>query len=90
MNVIDVMEDVTEINEEPEGETSPHLTPRLIYMLQLALHLGTTNNKEIALYLDCSEQTVKSNFRRISIVLHTKNRSESLLKAIRLGLVKIK
>jgi DNA-binding NarL/FixJ family response regulator len=77
-------------NEEPEGEKPFYLTPRLIYILQVALQLGTTNNKEIAEYLDCSEQTVKSNFRRIAVLLGSKNRSESLLTAIRLGLIHIK
>jgi DNA-binding NarL/FixJ family response regulator len=75
---------------ELKKDNSSYLTPRLIYILQVSLHLGTTNNKEIAMYLDCSEQTVKSNFRRIAVLLKSKNRSESLLTAIRLGLIKMK
>jgi DNA-binding NarL/FixJ family response regulator len=78
------------IVDQSEEDNLSYLTPKLIYILQISLHLGTTNNKEIAAYLDCSEQTVKSNFRRIAVLLKSKNRSESLLKAIRLGLIKMK
>jgi DNA-binding CsgD family transcriptional regulator len=76
-------------SKEMYDEEIAYLTPRLIYILQISLQLGTTNNKEIASYLDCSEQTVKSNFRRIAVLLKSKNRSESLLTAIRLGLIQM-
>jgi DNA-binding NarL/FixJ family response regulator len=63
------------------------LTPALRRLLETALRLETTNNKQLADALECKEETIKSGFRRLAVLLQTHNRSESLLKAIRHGWV---
>jgi DNA-binding NarL/FixJ family response regulator len=61
------------------------LTPALRQLLEASVTLGTTNNKVLAEYLFCSEETVKSGFRRISLTLDTHSRTETLLRAIMSG-----
>jgi DNA-binding NarL/FixJ family response regulator len=61
------------------------LTPALRQLLEASVVLGTTNNKVLAEYLFCSEETVKSGFRRISVTLDTHSRTETLLRAIMQG-----
>ena len=61
------------------------LTPALRHLLETSLYLGTTNNKTLADYLYCSEETIKSGFRRISVTLETHSRTETLLKAMSCG-----
>jgi DNA-binding NarL/FixJ family response regulator len=63
------------------------LTPALRQLLEASVTLGTTNNKVLAEYLFCSEETVKSGFRRISVTLNTHSRTETLLRAIMQGWV---
>jgi DNA-binding NarL/FixJ family response regulator len=63
------------------------LTPALRQLLEASVYLGTTNNKVLAEHLFCSEETVKSGFRRISLTLDTHSRTETLLKAITAGWV---
>jgi DNA-binding NarL/FixJ family response regulator len=66
-------------------QVEPKLTPALRRLLEMSLRLETTKNKQLALALECSEETIKSGFRRLAILLETHSRSESLLKAIRRG-----
>jgi DNA-binding NarL/FixJ family response regulator len=63
------------------------LTPALRQLIDASVYLGTTNNKVLAEHLICSEETVKSGFRRISVMLNTHSRTETLLKALTHGWV---
>lgn len=58
------------------------LTPALLHLLQDAVTLGTTNNKELANARGCPEETIKSMFYRINTSLGTHSRPEAILKAI--------
>lgn len=73
-----------------KGETDINPTPALLKLLATAIALETTNNRRLALKLECSEETVKSNFRRLATLLETHSRSETLLQAIARGWVKPK
>ena len=66
------------------------LTPGLLRLLQDAVALGTTNNKELARLHHCPEETVKSMFYRINMALNTHSRSEAVIKAIAHKWVQIK
>lgn len=66
------------------------LTPALRTLLETAVTLRTTNNQVLAEALVCSEETIKSGFRRISLLLDTHSRAESLLYALLSGWVQVK
>jgi DNA-binding NarL/FixJ family response regulator len=66
------------------------LTPAMSMLLETAVSLGTTNNKQLAETLCVSEETIKSNFRRVNQALNTHSRSEALLRALLQGWVKNK
>jgi DNA-binding NarL/FixJ family response regulator len=66
------------------------LTPALKGLLEAAITLGTTNNRQLAEHLICSEETVKSNFRRISVLLDTHNRAEAVLIALGRGWIELR
>jgi DNA-binding NarL/FixJ family response regulator len=66
------------------------LTPALRGLLEAAVTLGTTNNRNLAQYLICSEETVKSNFRSISVLFDTHNRAEAVLIALSRGWIELK
>ena len=66
------------------------LIPALLRLLQEAVSLGTTNNKELASARGCPEETIKSMFYRINTALGTHSRSEAILKAIAHKWVQIK
>jgi DNA-binding NarL/FixJ family response regulator len=70
----------------------PHcpLTPALRGLLEAAVTLGTTNNRALAEHLICSEETVKSNFRRISLLLDNRNRAEAVLLALSKGWIELR
>jgi DNA-binding CsgD family transcriptional regulator len=59
-------------------------------LLEDAAALGTTNNKQLALYRGCSEETIKSLFYRINLTLGTKSRSEAILKVASQNWIQIK
>jgi DNA-binding NarL/FixJ family response regulator len=59
-------------------------------LLAAAIALETTNNRKLAAHLECSEETVKSSFRRLAVLMETHSRSETLLQAIARGWVKPK
>ena len=61
------------------------LTPALRTLLEATIVVGTTNNRTLAERLVCSEETVKSNFRRINQLLDTHNRAEAVLIALSHG-----
>ena len=65
------------------------LTPALRTLLETEIALRTTNNQALAEALICSEETVKSGFRRISMLLDTHSRAESLLHALLQGWVRV-
>ena len=67
--------------------TPRRLTPALQALLDASMTLGTTNNKILAQHLSVSQETVKSGFRRIGVVLETHSRSETLLRALQHGWV---
>ncbi|WP_394793094.1 hypothetical protein [Armatimonas sp.] len=71
--------------EEVSGQESCPLTPSLLRLLEVAVTLGTTNNKELAEHRKCSEETIKSGFRRINALLGTHSRSEAVLRTISHG-----
>jgi DNA-binding NarL/FixJ family response regulator len=72
------------IEPEEQKQDSPPcpLSPALLRLLQDAVALGTTNNKQLANYRGCPEETIKSLFYRINVVLGTKSRSEAILQTI--------
>jgi DNA-binding NarL/FixJ family response regulator len=61
------------------------LTPALRTLLEATIAVGTTNSRTLAERLVCSEETVKSNFRRINQLLYTHNRAEAVLIALSQG-----
>lgn len=63
------------------------LTPALRSLVETALALRTTNNRRLADALVCSEETVKSGFRRLSCQLNTHSRSETLLLLLLCGAI---
>lgn len=63
------------------------LTPALRCLVETALLLRTTNNRRLAVALVCSEETVKSGFRRLSCQLNTHSRAETLLHLLLCGAV---
>ena len=65
------------------------LTPALRTLLETAISLRTTNNRTLAEALICSEETVKSGFRRISLLLDTHSRAEALLCALLNGWIRL-
>jgi hypothetical protein len=65
------------------------LTPALRTLLETAVALRTTNNQVLAQALGCSEETIKSGFRRTSLLLDTHSRAESLLCALLNGWVHV-
>ncbi len=79
----------TDWQQARRRKTSP-LTPALTGLLEAAVTLGTTNNQVLAEYLICSGETVKSNFRRISLLLDTHNRAEAVLIALSKGWIELK
>jgi DNA-binding NarL/FixJ family response regulator len=79
----------TDWQQTQRRKKSP-LTPALIGLLEAAVTLGTTNNQALAEYLICSGETVKSNFRRLSLLLDTHNRAEAVLIALSKGWIELK
>lgn len=77
----------TSVRHTP-SENCP-LTPALKALLEATVSLGTTNNRTLADHLYRSEETVKSNFRRISMLLGTHNRAEAVLIALSRGWIPI-
>ncbi|WP_395146102.1 hypothetical protein [Armatimonas sp.] len=74
----------------PSITTTPSpLSPALRKLLEAALALRTTNNQVLAEALICSEETIKSRFRRLSLLLGTRSRAESLLYALLNGWVQL-
>ena len=75
-----------ETNQTPESENeAARLTPRQLEVLQLVVQ-GQTN-KEIAMSLVITENTVKYHMKEILQKLHLRNRSEVIAYAVRTGLV---
>lgn len=65
------------------------LTPALRTLVETALDLRTTNNRRLAEALVCSEETVKSGFRRLSCLCDTHSRAETLLHLLLAGAVRL-
>lgn len=72
--------------KQAEEQSCP-LTPALLHLLEDTIALGTTNNKKLAEHRNCSEETIKSIFRRINALLSTRSRSEAVIKTITCGWV---
>jgi DNA-binding NarL/FixJ family response regulator len=66
-------------------EQNPQLTPRELELLRLLVE-GKTN-KEIALQLSMSENTVKYHLKKIGQKLGVQNRTEAVSYALRTGLI---
>ena len=71
----------------PVWECNTHFSPRELGVLKL-MGNGETD-KEIAETLSISYQTVKTYVMSIRNKLGTKNRCHSIIKAIKMGLVKL-
>jgi DNA-binding NarL/FixJ family response regulator len=66
-------------------EATDELTPREMEVLELVVE--GANNKEIAVALSVTENTVKIHLRNILEKLHLKNRIQAAVHAVRQGLV---
>jgi DNA-binding NarL/FixJ family response regulator len=72
----------------PSGDGPvPSLTPRLLQVLQLAAN--GYPNKSIGRQLGTTEQTIKTQIKKILRRLHVDDRTQAVAVGIRLGLIRM-
>jgi hypothetical protein len=65
-----------------EEESRPVLTPCLLTLIDHCIESGSTTTSVLAKRMCCSEDTVRTYFKRIALCLGTHSRSEAVLSAI--------
>jgi DNA-binding NarL/FixJ family response regulator len=71
----------------PVPSTAPFLTPRLLEVLQLAAN--GYPNKSIGRRLGTTEQTIKTQIKKILSLLHVDDRTQAVAVGMALGLIRM-